>query len=112
MRVLTEYGMGTSLRRGDQTEAAARGLRDALWRNSIRAAEVFGRNRSEMRLAVKVGVPAPEGVDLAALRAVFPYGTPDFDVVEGGLSVPHPTGDGEALIMAAVSITVSFGKDT
>ncbi len=111
MRVLTEYGMGSSLRRGDQTEAAARGLRDALWRNSIRAAEVFGRAKSEMRLAVKVGVPVPEDVDGAALREVFPYGTPDIEVVEGGLSVPHPTGEGEALVMAAVSITVSFGED-
>lgn len=34
-RVLTEFGLGTSLRRQDYTQAARRGLQDALWHNSI-----------------------------------------------------------------------------
>ncbi|MDO7609059.1 MAG: Lin0512 family protein, partial [Loktanella sp.] len=41
-RVLTEFGMGTSLRRQDYTQAAKRALRDALWHNAINVAERFG----------------------------------------------------------------------
>ena len=34
-RLLTEFGMGASLRRQDYTQAAVRGVKDALWHNSI-----------------------------------------------------------------------------
>jgi hypothetical protein len=47
-RMLTEMGMGTSLRRQDYTEAAVRAVRDALWHNSINLAELFGRDKAEM----------------------------------------------------------------
>ncbi|MFT6105690.1 MAG: hypothetical protein ACJA1E_002124, partial [Paracoccaceae bacterium] len=38
-RLLTEFGMGTSLRRQDYTQAARRAVEDALWHNSINLAE-------------------------------------------------------------------------
>ncbi|MEM9779030.1 MAG: Lin0512 family protein, partial [Pseudomonadota bacterium] len=41
-RLLTEFGMGTSLRRDATTDAALRALKDALWHNSINLAEHFG----------------------------------------------------------------------
>lgn len=41
-RILVEFGMGSSLRQGDYTKASERALRDALWHNSVNAAEVFG----------------------------------------------------------------------
>ena len=34
--MIVEFGLGTSLRRGSYTEAAARAVRAALWRNSDR----------------------------------------------------------------------------
>jgi len=40
-RLLTEFGIGTSLRRQDYTQAALRAVRDALWRNSINLAELL-----------------------------------------------------------------------
>ncbi len=108
MRILTEFGMGTSLRRGDYTEAASRALRDALWHNSINAAEVFGFAREHMRLTVEIGVADPDAVEVAALEAVFPYGRPQVRVVEGGLDIPRPDGSGNPTVIAVAAITVSF----
>ena len=60
--LLIEFGMGTSLRRGDYTEAAARGIRDALWHNSINLAELFGKTKEDMALCVVIGVQEPDAV--------------------------------------------------
>ncbi|WP_417208212.1 Lin0512 family protein [Antarctobacter sp.] len=111
MRVLTEFGMGTSLRRGDYTEAAARALRDALWKSSINAAEWLGRDKAEMRLQVQIAVQKPEAVDAAELAGVFPYGAADISVGFGGLDVPRPEGLGNPTILAHAAITVTFAKD-
>lgn len=108
MQVLTEYGMGTSLRRGDYTDAAERALRDALWHNSINAAEVFGRDKTEMRLQVRIAVARPEAVDVSRLAAVFPYGVPQITVEQGGLDVPRPEGTGQPTVMALAEIAVTF----
>jgi len=37
-RILNEFGMGSSLRRTDYTEAALRAIKDALWHNSVSVA--------------------------------------------------------------------------
>ncbi|WP_305968194.1 MULTISPECIES: Lin0512 family protein [unclassified Mameliella] len=108
MQVLTEFGLGTSLRRGDYTEASARALRDLLWKASINAAEWLGREKSEMRLAVRVAVQQPDLVDRAELQKVFPYGEARIEVVFGGLDVPRPEGHGNPTVMALAALTVSF----
>ncbi len=105
-RLLTEFGMGTSLRRQDYTEAAVRGLRDALWHNSINLAELFGRPKNDMLIDVEVGVQKPDEIDEDALMAVFPYGQPTVRVVKGGLDVPRP--DGNPTVIANIAISVSF----
>lgn len=107
-RVLTEFGMGTSLRRGDYTEAARRGISDALWHNSINMAELFGFEKSDMHILVEVGVQRPEAVDIEALLDIFPYGQPEIRVVAGGLDIPRPDGDGNATVIANVALSVSF----
>ena len=109
-RLLTEFGMGTSLRRQDYTEAAARGIRDALWHNSINLAELFGKDRSDMRITVDVGVQKPDAVDVAALADVFPYGQVTGNVVKGGLDAPRP--DGPPTVMATVAISVALDIGT
>ena len=110
-RLLTEFGMGTSLRRGDYTEAAARGLRAALWSNSINAAELMGFEKTDMVLDVTVGVQKPDAVDVAALMAIFPYGQPSIIVTKGGLDVPRPEGEGNPTVISSVSISVSFDME-
>jgi uncharacterized protein (TIGR02058 family) len=107
-KLLIEFGMGTSLQRGDYTQAAERAVRDALWHNSINLAELFGFEKSDMRITLDVGVQKPDAVDPDALRAVFPYGSVTVNVVKGGLDVPRPEGTGNPTIMANVALSVGF----
>ena len=105
-RLLTEFGFGTSLRRQDYTEAALRGIRHALWRNSINLAELFGAERAAMILDVEIGVARPDAVDVDRIKAAFPYGRPRIRVVQGGLDVPRP--DAPPNVIANVAISVSL----
>lgn len=110
-RVLTEFGMGTSLRRGDYTEAARRAISDALWHNSINMAELFGFPKDAMRITVEIGVQHPDQVDAEALIAVFPYGQPTVTVTEGGLDIARPDGDGNPTIIANAALSVAFDME-
>ena len=105
-RVLTEFGMGTSLRRQDYTEAATRALKDALWHNSINMAELFGFPKEAMIIDVEIAVQNPDKVDKDALLTVFPYGQPSVTVTQGGLDIPRP--DGNPTVIANAAINVSF----
>ena len=109
--LLVEFGMGTSLRRGDYTQAAERAVRDALWHNSINLAELFGFEKTDMQITLDVGVQQPDAVDVEALKSVFPYGNVTVRVSKGGLDVPRPPGQeggGHPTIMANVALSVGF----
>ena len=110
-RLLTEFGMGTSLRRGDYTEAAVRAIKDALWHNSINLAELYGFEKTDMQIRVDVGVQQPEAIDTAELAKVFPYGQTEFHISEGGLDIPRPEGTGNPTIIANVALSVSFDME-
>lgn len=105
-RVLTEFGMGTSLRRQDYTQAARRALQDALWHNSINMAELFGFPKEAMIIDVEIAVQNPAQVDTAALLDIFPYGQPHITVSHGGLDIPRA--DGKPTVIANAAINVSF----
>ncbi|MGB0797969.1 MAG: Lin0512 family protein [Planktomarina sp.] len=105
-RLLTEFGMGSSLRRQDYTQAARRALQDALWHNSINLAELFGKDKGDMLIDVDVAVQQPDKLDLAELASVFPYGQVTIKPVQGGLDVPRP--DGNPTVIANVAINVSL----
>ena len=105
-RVLTEFGMGTSLRRQDYTQAARRALQDALWHNSINMAELFGFPKEAMLIDVQVGVQQPDQVNIADLAGIFPYGQVNIAVEKGGLDIPRP--DGNPTVIANVAINVAF----
>ncbi|WP_223423327.1 Lin0512 family protein [Tateyamaria pelophila] len=105
--MIVEFGMGTSLRRGDYTEAAARAIRAALWRNSINLSEYMGVGKDAMRIGVRIGCARPEAVDVAALADVFPYGQVTFVVEQGGLDVARPDGVGHPTVMAQAALIVS-----
>jgi uncharacterized protein (TIGR02058 family) len=107
-RLLTEFGIGTSLRRQDYTQAALRAVRDALWRNSINLAELFGAPKEAMILDVEIGVARPDLVDRAQIEAAFPYGQPRVVVVEGGLDVPRPSGPPNVMALAAISVSLDL----
>ena len=105
-RVLTEFGMGTSLRRQDYTQAARRALQDALWHNSINMAELFGFSKESMIIDVEIACQQPDQLDITALLDIFPYGQPSVTVTRGGLDVPRPSGP--PIVIANAAINVSF----
>jgi len=107
-RLLTEFGIGTSLRRQDYTQAALRAVRDALWRNSINLAELFGAPKEAMILDVEIGVARPDLVDRAQIEAAFPYGQPRVVVVEGGLDVPRLSGPPNVMALVAISVSLDL----
>lgn len=109
--LLVEFGMGSSLRRGDYTQAAKRAVEDALWHNSINLAELFGFDKADMQITLDVGVQQPEAVDADVLRAVFPYGSVTVNLHRGGLDVPRPEGQGNPTIMANVALSVGFDME-
>ena len=109
-RFVMEFGMGTSLRRADYSKAAARALKDALWHNSLSLAEAFGFDKSDMIVDVEIGVQKPDAVDIAAVKAVLPYGQGVVKVSHGGLDVPKPDGTG-ATIVANAAVVVSFDME-
>ena len=106
-RLLTEFGMGSSLRRQDYTEAASRAVRDALWHNSINLAELYGKDKSEMQITVEVGVQKPEEIDARTIRTLFPYGQIEVVARKGGLDVPRSDG-GKPTVIANVAISVAL----
>ena len=109
-RVLVEFGMGTSLRREDYTEAASRAIKDALWRNSVTMAELFGFPKDAMIVDAETGVQKPDQVDVEKLKTIFPYGQPTITVKEGGLDVEKPHTDGRTVI-ANAAVVVSFDME-
>ena len=109
--LMVEFGMGSSLRRGDYTQAAKRAVQDALWHNSINLAELFGFEKTAMQITLDGGVQRPEEVDVAALTDVFPYGAVSVNVHEGGLDVARPEGEGNPTIMANVALSVAFDME-
>ncbi|MEX0306491.1 MAG: Lin0512 family protein [Ruegeria sp.] len=109
-RVLVEFGMGTSLRREDYTEAALRALKDALWHNSVNMAELFGFPKEAMIIDAEIGVQQPDRVDTEAFLTVFPYGQPKITVTRGGLDIEKPHTEGRTVI-ANAAIVVSFDME-
>ncbi|UWQ24707.1 Lin0512 family protein [Leisingera aquaemixtae] len=108
-RVLVEFGMGTSLRREDYTEAARRAIRDALWHNSVNMAELFDFSKEDMIIDAEIGVQEPEAVDKDALLEIFPYGRPSIRVVKGGLDIDKPQGG--RTVIANAAVVVSFDME-
>ncbi len=88
-RLVMEMGMGTDLHGQDYTKAAIRGLKDALWHNSLSVATELGYERNDMQVDIEVGVAEPNKVDKQAVAAVLPYGVGNVIVRKGGLDVPN-----------------------
>ena len=109
-RIALELGMGTSLRRNDYTKAACRAVEDALWHNSLSLAEAFGFKKSDMLIDVEIGVQRPDEVDIHQVASIFPYGKTYVQVVEGGLDIAKPDGNGHTVI-ANAAVVVYFDME-
>lgn len=107
-RLLTEFGLGTSLRRQDYTAAARRAIEDALWRNSINLAELFGQPKEAMLIDVETAAQQPDRVDCTALADVFPYGQVTVTAAHGGLDIPRPDGNPTVMVNAAISVSLDL----
>lgn len=109
-RVVSQFGMGTSIRSRNYTEAAARAIRDALWHNSLNVAEAFGFPKEAMLIDVEIGIQQPDAVDRDALLGIFPYGQPAIKVVKGGLDIAKP-GTDRVSVVAHAAVLVSFDME-
>ena len=103
-RMVLEIGMGTDIRGGDDTKAAVRALRDALWHNSLSVAAALGLDVDSMRVEVTIGAPHPEKVDKAQVLAVLPHGTGTVEVIQGGLEIPNDEGTNVTLLAQAAAV--------
>lgn len=83
-----EIGMGIDLHGQDVTVAATRACRDAIGHNSMPGiTDVLpGNNRNNMQIRATLGIPSHlDDLNVAAVRAVFPYGQVEIVPVAGGL---------------------------
>jgi len=112
-RYVTEMGMGTDVHGGDYTKAARRAVSDAIRHSSLNFFRALGKSPNDMKITVRIGVQAPEQLDLAAIAAELPYGDVTVVPVLGGLDVPEEAGaPGEPgidkLVIANAAVLVCF----
>ncbi len=91
-RMVMEIGMGTDIQGSDQTKAAIRALKDALWHNSLTITQALDLDVNSMQVSVTIGVPKPDQVNSNEVLAVLPHGTGSIEVIQGGLEIPNFSG--------------------
>ncbi|MBI3964693.1 MAG: Lin0512 family protein [Chloroflexi bacterium] len=86
---VVELGTGTDLHGQDATKAAIRAVRDAFQHVSLpglRAVAGLTDLDQQMHVEVTLGCPPDaEEIDVERVKAEFPYGTVQIQVVPGGL---------------------------
>jgi uncharacterized protein (TIGR02058 family) len=103
-RMVLQIGMGTDIRGSDDTKAAVRAVRDALWHNTLSIATALKQPLEAMHVDITIGTPNPAAVDKAAVLAVLPYGRGTVTAVEGGLRIENDAGTDATLIAHAAVI--------
>ncbi len=104
-RLIIEMGMGLDLHGQDYTKAARRALEDALHHSALPILKSLDLDDAEIDIRVTVGVQAPDALDRAALRPLFPRGTVTIRAVKGGLDVAAGEG-GDRHVVATASVEV------
>jgi uncharacterized protein (TIGR02058 family) len=114
-RYIVQLGMGVDLHGQDPTEAARRGVRDAIGNNCLcgltEILQIQNPNE-DMYVDVRVACPKSEKVDADAVLGDLPFGIKTLEVEEGGmmapgLYVPRLGDESEHVLVANVSVTVS-----
>lgn len=108
-RIAVEFGMGTDLHGKDYTKAACRGLRDALWHNSLTVCHALGYELDEMQVHIEIGVAEPDRVDTSAVADILPYGNASVAVCKGGLDIDNA--EYGITVIANVAAIVSLDID-
>ncbi len=103
-RMVLEIGMGTDLRGQDDTKAAIRAVRDALWHNSLTIADALGLPPTDMKIDVHIGTGRPQTLDHAAIAETFPYGDVTVHAAKGGMDIEKE--DGSLTILANACVVV------
>ena len=103
-RMVLELGMGTDIRGQDDTKAAVRALRDALWHNSLTITHALGVDVDSMHVDILIGTPHPERVDTAEVLKILPHGGGTVTCVQGGLEIPNDSGTGATILAHAAAI--------
>ena len=106
-RYVTEMGMGVDVHGGDYTKAAKRAVSDAIRHSSLNFFPHIEYSRDDMKLIVKIGVAKPELVDIEAVAAELPYGSPTVEAEIGGLDVPAENGS-DLMVIANAVVLVCF----
>ncbi|MFO1068124.1 MAG: Lin0512 family protein [Geminicoccaceae bacterium] len=85
-----ELGMGADLHGQDVTKAAVRAVRNAIGHNSLPGMRIVVGDGGKMKVNVRLAVPADaDKLDIAAVKAVLPYGEVTVEVVSGGMLTDH-----------------------
>ena len=100
-RLILEMGTGTDLYGGDYTKAACRAVRDAIGHSSLSLFRSCGYNHREMVVKVTIGVQNPSAVDVGTVASSLPRGTPQVEVVMGGMNIDDADQDTPTVIAAA-----------
>jgi uncharacterized protein (TIGR02058 family) len=112
-----ECGFGSDAHGQDSTKAAVRACRNAIEFNQIPCiAEIVPGGRSAMKLNVLLAVPPKyqADLDLAKVKAAFPYGQPRVIIQDGGMIASNgkaieSLGDtNEDMVVVCVAVTVGY----
>lgn len=115
--IFVELGTGVDQHGQDITVAALRAVHDAIHRNALPGIRDLlpGRDLKNMRVHVTLALPADkESLNIDAVRAAFPYGEVDVEVVDGGLSahsfsvLPEQGDRNDLIYMVNAAITVGY----
>lgn len=111
-RLILETGMGNDLYGGDYTKAACRAIQDALHHSSLTLFSSLGYDHKDMLVKVTIGVQAPDLIDVERVRAELPRGTPEVQIVKGGLDAHDLENDNVSVIAtAAVEAFLDINPD-
>lgn len=115
--LFVECGFGNDSHGQDVTKAAVRACRNAIEFNSIPSvARLVPGGYDNLKLDVLLAIPPryQEGLDLAAVARVFPYGEARFTVQDGGMVAPsgiaiEALGDAcEDMVVVCCAVTVGY----
>ena len=115
--LFVECGFGSDAHGQNVTKAAVRACRNAIEFNQIPGiGDLIPGGRDQLKLDVLLGVPHPytNHLDLAPIRACFPYGTVHIQCNTGGLVAASGTiiaemGDtNEDMIIVCAAVTVGY----
>ncbi|WP_022665034.1 Lin0512 family protein [Desulfospira joergensenii] len=86
-RFIVELGTGADLHGNDVTKAACRAVKDAVSRSCLCGIlEILNRKQFQgVHVEVLVACPRPDQVDVEAVKAQIPIGTPSVSTTAGGM---------------------------